>query len=186
MPELEVVVCEGESIGKRACNSINELVCRFFSLGITQIEIQCNLRRSNLLADWRKQNPDTYMSEYSLNDTTYRQGICEAEPLFELSEPLKISVYIWCTRVSTGNQGDAPAEIECIDNQDNIFKLHVYLKMFELHNNILYCKGSNTSLEDILIHELLHACGDSPWNNRIDGLIRHNIIGIKAVQPLLT
>ena len=86
---------------------------------------------------------------------------------------------------SVCNQGLAPAEIKPIDHQRSIFKLCIYLKMFELHNNILYHKSSNTFLQDILIHELLHTCGDAPWNNRVDGLIRHNIIGIEAIRPLL-
>lgn len=185
MVEHEVEVCEGAQIGTQVCGSIVSTIERFFLVGLAQIEAACNQRRELLLACWRTQNPNAYMSQYGLPNITYGIGLAEAEPPFCLFEPQKISICVWSTRVSSGNQGRAAAELQWVDSQGSHSRLHVYLGVLNRRGDGFHWRGFCMPLEDILVHELLHACGDVPWRGRIDGVIRHNIIGIEAVRSLL-
>lgn len=77
-----------------------------------------------------------------------------------------------------------------LDREGKKLKLLVFLKNFErkretLHWIGFYLNSRALTIEDVTYHELLHACGDAKWRGYHDGVVRHNIIGIKAIQELL-
>ncbi len=185
MVELEVEVCEGGQLGTQVCDLIRGGIQKFFSVGLAQIEAACNQRREFLLTCWRTQDPNADMSQYRLPNITYGTGLAEAKPPFCLFEPQKISICVWSTRVSSGNQGLAAAELQWVDSQGSHSRLHVYLGVLDRRGDRFHWRGFCKPLEDILVHELLHACGDVPWRGCTDGVIRHNIIGIEAVRSLM-
>ena len=76
--------------------------------------------------------------------------------------------------------------IEKLDEEGKMLRLYVFLKTFEERGNTFHWIGYCMPIEKCTFHELLHACGDAPWRCRHDGLIRHNIIGIKTIQQLLS
>lgn len=182
---LEVEVCEGGQAAREVCELICDMARKFFSLGVDAVESVCNSRRNFLLAQWRQEDPQNGMSLYGLPNITYQTAITEASPPFALLLPGKIYICVWSTRVSTGNQGLAAIELERIDKEGRITRLHVFLSMLDRAGNRYHWKGFCMPIEDMLVHELLHACGDTPWRGRQDGVIRHNIIGIEALKPLL-
>ena len=177
---FELQICEGGTEGNKVWQLLNETARRFFSLPLANIQAACNNRRQLLVNQWRHRDAHSYMSDYGLPDITFKTGISEAEPPFDLFRPIKVEVCIWANKVSRGNQGLAPMEVGIFDGGRHA-RLHVYLSKFEERCGSFYVREANESLEDILIHELLHVCGDTQH----DGIVRHNIIGIMAVKPLL-
>ena len=184
MVEIKAQVCEGGQAGKEIYDLVFRIANKFFSLNLADIANACNERRNLLVNCWRQKDPASLMREYGLPDIPYSKGVAEAAPPFELFEPQIMSICVWCTRVSTGNQGLAAMEVEVLEESRHA-RVHVYLRQFDKVGGRFHWKGFCMPLEDILIHELLHACGDVPWRGRPDGVVRHNIIGVEAIKPLL-
>jgi len=182
---FELETCEGGTEGRQVWAVLSETATKFFSLDLGDIQVACNRRRELLLQEWQHKSLDSVMSEYGLPDVTYGKGIEEARPPFDLFHPLRISVCIWAQRQSCGNEGLAAMELEIVDKEGRYARLHVFLRTLDKVDRDFHWRGFCMPIEDILIHELLHACGDAPWRGRVDGIIRHNIIGIEAVKRLL-
>lgn len=182
---FQLETCQGGTKGRQVWAVLNETATKFFSLDLGEIQAACNRRRKLLLEEWQHKSPDSVMSEYGLADVTYRKGIEEAGPPFDLFHPLGISVCIWAERQSRGNEGLAAMELERLDEEGRYTRLYVFLGTLSQVDHDFHWRGFSMPIEDILIHELLHACGDASWRGRVDGIIRHNIIGIEAVKRLL-
>jgi len=185
MVTLKTTLLEGGKKGILAEKLIQEASKQFFSLGVNAIETKCNELREKTLAEWKTRNPADYMKEYGLCKTTFHKGIVELEPLFNLYEPESICVYIYDTKNNMTNI-DVPMTLEKLDDSLKTWKLHVFLRNFERKNNTLHEIVDLTNIEEVVFHELLHACGDSKWLGRCDGVIRPQIVGIEAIKQLLT
>lgn len=181
---LRMVLCEGESKGKRAEGIIRLAFQRYFSLEVKAIEKICNERRENLLKEWNMNPPNSFMTKYNLSKITYERGIWEATPTFDLYEPKQIDLCIFKTITHPKNPSTAMS-IQKLDEEGKMLRLNVFLKTFEERGKTFHWIGYCMSIDKCTFHELLHACGDASWRYRHDGLIRHNIIGIEAIQQLL-
>lgn len=185
MVTLKMALREDAEKGLLAEERIWEAFQNFFSLGVKSIEEKCNRLRNEMLMKWKRENAEDFMTEYGLSDVTYQKGIEEATPTFDLYEPESIEVKIYETRICPSNPRASMA-IEKSDKEGKVWRLHVFLRNFERKEETLHWIEFCMKIEKVMFHELLHACGDSPWRGRVDGVIRHYIIGIEAIQQLLS
>lgn len=116
------------------------------------------------------------MTNEGLSGMTYSQGIKEIEKEFKLNEPQSITVEILENKKSNVNNGKASMETYLEDPSKPI--IYIYLDFF---NDDLVWIGFWESIENIFLHELLHAYGDTTN----DGLIRHNLVGVNTLIRLL-
>jgi len=182
MTEISFSKCDGGKKGE-SCRKTMEIACEnFFGCGVKKIENACNDRREKLMREWGGRNPEDPMLEYSL-PISFRQGIKEITPPFDLYEPETIEVYILEGEESQKNQGRAPMEIGSLNEGFTRWKLYVYLDVMGYANNNLQWKGF--SIEEVTYHELFHASGDIPSRGKHDGILRHNTIGIMCVKECL-
>lgn len=176
--------CDGGEKGE-SCKRIIEKACKdFFGCGVKKIENACNDRREKLMWEWQSRNPDDPMLECGLQ-ISFRQGVEEITPSFDLYEPEAIEVYILEGERSQGNEGLAAMDIRPLNKELTRWKLHVYLDVMDYVNSNLQWRGFRESIEEITYHELLHASGDNPLRGKHDGILRHNTIGIVCVKECL-
>ena len=185
MVTLKTTLCEGNKKGLLAEKRIREAFHNFFSIGVESIEIKCNELREQMLSEWKLRNTNDFMTEYCLSETTYHKGIEEATPTFDLCEPESIEVCIYAEK-SLHTNSLVPMCVEQLDAVYKAWRLHIFLRNFDRKDETLHYTGSCTTIEEGMFHELLHTCGDLPSRGRVDGIVRYNIIGIKAVQQLLS
>lgn len=137
------------------------------------------------------------MTEYGLPEMTHEQGMSEIMPVFELFEPNSIDVHI---RPGEGDRRAAmdtrprclldsrwPENVE--DLKDLILNIYLDRLSFDSdHIGVLNSENKETA-ENVPMscyHELLHCCGDATSRGRHDGILRHNVIGIRTVLELLS
>ena len=183
MVNMNICRCDGGKRGEKCKNKIVQASDKFFRIGIKKIENACNNKRKILIEKWQEKNPNAKMNEYSLS-ISYSEGLKEIYPIFDLSEPEEISIFIIEGEKSKCNNGQAAMEIRPLDLNFKKWQLNAYLDVMDYLNDILEWRGFRESIEDITYHELLHACGDHPWNNRHDGILRHNLIGISCIKEI--
>jgi hypothetical protein len=60
--------------------------------------------------------------------------------------------------------------------------------MLEISNPIVRWINYKQTFQQVIIHEFLHLCGEVETAQRkiVDGVIRHTMIGTKAIEPLLS
>ena len=181
MPKIKFRTCESGEKGEFGKEVISKAIGKFFRCGVEKIQQACNNRRDELLKDWDTMNPNEKMLKYGLSDTTFQQGKNEFTDPFELKEPEIIVIDIFERKLSSINP-DRPAETQSVSPPE----IYFYLHNFFYENNSLLCnlmfKNHRMTLEEIVYHELLHACGDY----KSDGVLRHNEIGIWCVEDLLS
>lgn len=182
MVQINIKECDGGKKGEQ-CRKVIEAACHnFFKVcGIRNIESVCNNLRENLRIKWENQNPDDPMVEYNLPNIPFKRGLEEISPVFKLTEPEIIDIFILKGKKSHGNNGLAVMECYYSENEPNLKKIYAYLDMMDYSNKSLSWRGFNASIEEITYHELLHACGDVEY----DGILRHNIIGVECVKKLI-
>ena len=64
----------------------------------------------------------------------------------------------------------------------------IFLPMLEVANStITWTHQPGTSFRSVIIHEFLHLCGEvkTPSRDIVDGVIRHTMVGTKAIGPLI-
>lgn len=66
--------------------------------------------------------------------------------------------------------------------------LYVFLPTLEVNGQIIRWTNYRETFQQVIIHEFLHLCSDVPNLRQgvVDGRVRHNIIGINAVEPILS
>jgi len=173
--------CDGGDKGKKCRDLIDNACKTFFKIGIKRIENICNNKRINFIEEWQNKNEKDSMREFDLS-ISYIDGIKEISPSYTLIEPEEINIHIIEGKTSKVNNGQAAMEICPLDKDFKKWLLNVYLDVMDYSNDNLRWKGFEESIPEIVYHELLHACGDHPWNNKHDGILRHNIIGITSVK----
>lgn len=182
MTEILFSKCDGGKKGE-SCRKAMEKACEnFFGCGVKKIEDCCNHRREKLMREWGGRNPEDPMLEYA-PETSFKRGIEEITPPFDLYEPETIEVYILEGEESQQNRGLAPMEIASLNEGFTRWKLYVYLDVMGYANNNLQWRG--LSIEEVTYHELLHASGDIPSRGKPDGILRPNLIGIMCVKECL-
>jgi hypothetical protein len=184
LPIIRYEVIEGGEKGQTVALATKLAINKFFSLGVPNIQNECNSVARRYRALWKTKPSEQKMSEYQLPDLTYAQGISEVLPDFVLFEPSSIRVKIF-NRYCPSNPSIAATVLHSKDNLMNPM-LIIYLDILEVRNSTIYWTGFSTSFEYIIYHELLHACGDSPeLRNEIrDGFIRQTMVCSEAICNL--
>jgi len=167
--------------GQTAATVTNLTINKFFSLGVANIQNECNNVARRYSALWNMMPPEKKMSEYYLPETTYAEGRNEILPGFILFEPSNIHIHIF-NRYCPSNPS-TPATVQSTDNPMNP-TLSIYLEILEVRDSTINYLG--ISFESIIYHELLHACGDSPALRKEihDGVIRHTMVCNEAINNL--
>jgi hypothetical protein len=179
--------CQGGEKGEKCKTAIEEACGKFFSCDLKEIEKFCNAESSKRQREWKTKDQSSSMREYGLPDKTFSDGIKEAEPLFELYEPELIKIYILEDERSSVNP-KAAMDTKPLDEELRKWELHAYLDVMGYSDGLLEWTGFDLSIEEVTYHELLHACGDdNNWRKGriVDGVIRHNIIGVTSVKECL-
>lgn len=166
------------------CKKQIEKACKsFFRCGVKKIEDLCNDRREKLLREWQNKKPEDLIPQFPF-PISFKQGIEEITPPFELNEPETIEVYILEGQRAQKNK-DTAMDIGPLNEGFTRWEFHAYLDVMEYSDNNLQWRGFKESIEEITYHELLHACGDIPKRGKHDGILRHNFIGITCVKNCL-
>lgn len=176
---IENLICEGGNKGNEILAIVNETANIFFTLPLSSIEAACNVRRQKYLSEWQQKNPRENILDMEVSIYTYETGISEILLAFKLSSPDKIFINIFDSHYS--DVPEVPAFVYPKDPNIKTKYLNIYLPHFIKYNIKYYCNSINMLLEDILIHEFLHCCGEITH----DGTIRYNFIGINAIKPLM-
>ena len=181
MPKLVIRQCDGGKKGE-LCREITEKAFQnFFSYGVERIADACNTKRKSLIAAWQAKNPEAAMDEYDLS-IPYRRGIEEITPPFMLKEPESVEVYLL-----EGSRSEvhpyAPMDITDISANEDFtsLRVNIYLDLIKYSGGNVRVPAARESVEELVYHELLHACGDVQYY----GILRHNLIGIASVNELL-
>jgi hypothetical protein len=182
LPITTVEVIEGGQKGQRVALATKLAVDKFFSLGVTKIQNECNNVARRYSALWNAKSSEL-MSEYHFQ-ITYTQGRSEIQPDFVLFEPstIRINVFNSCC---PSNPSIAATVVHSRDNPMNP-TITIYLDALEISDSAINWIGFSASFESIIYHELLHACGDSPVlrNEVHDGVIRHTLVCSEAINNL--
>jgi len=178
MPNLVIRQCDGGEKGKLCREIAEKAFQKFFACGLERIENACNMKRKSLIAAWQTKNPDAAMVEYEL-PIPYTRGIEEITPPFVLKEPVSIEMYLLEGRRSEVHPY-APMNITYNKDFTRLI-LNVYLDLIKYSGGNVQIPEARESVEELVYHELLHACGDVKY----DGILRHNLIGIASVNDLL-
>jgi hypothetical protein len=86
LPIIRYEVIEGGEKGQTVALATNLATNKFFSLGVANIQNECNSVARRYYALWKTKPSEQKMSEYQLPDLTYAQGISEVLPDFVLFE----------------------------------------------------------------------------------------------------
>ena len=183
MAQLITRQCDGEEKGTLCKQIIEKAFHDFFACGIKSIEDACNTKRAFLLEGWQHNEQETPMQEYGL-PISFKNGIEEIAPPFELTEPDTIELYILKGQKSSLNDGLAVMDIRSLNKEFTRWRFNAYLDVMGYSNSGLRWTGFEVSVEEIVYHELLHACGDVPWKGKRDGILRHNLIGIEEPSSI--
>ena len=97
---------------------------------------------------------------------------------------------LWCISKldATPSQTKSAMDTKPLDEELRKWELHAYLDVMGYSDGLLEWTGFDLSIEEVTYHELLHACGDdNNWRKGriVDGVIRHNIIGVTSVKECL-
>lgn len=95
LPVIGYEVIEGGQKGQKVAQATNLAINKFFSLGVVNIQNECNTVARRYCALWNTKPLEQKMLEYRLPDVTYAQGINEILPDFVLFEPSTIRVNIF-------------------------------------------------------------------------------------------
>ena len=178
------MVIEGGQKGQTVALATKLAINKFFSLGVANIQNECNNVARLYSALWNMKAPEQKMSEYHLPYTTYAEGRNEILPSFILFEPSSLGVKI-LNRYYPSNPHIA-AEVEHSKVNPMNPMLIIYLEILEVRDSTINDQRTGISLETIIYHELLHVCGDSPkLRDEIhDGVIRHIMVCNEAINNL--
>ena len=176
MPIISYEVIEGGQKGQKVAMATTLAINKFFSLGVVNIQNECNSVARRYRAVWNTKPSEQKMSEYHLQDTTYVQGISEILPDFVLFEPTAIHIHMF-NGYCPSNPGIPAITVQSMENRMNP-TLIIYLEILEVRDSTINDKRTGISFECIIYHELLHACGDSPALRKEihDGVIRHTTV----------
>ena len=92
MPIISYEEIEGGQKGQTVARATNLAINKFFSLGVTNIQNECNGVAKRYSALWNTKPSEQKMSEF---DVTYAQGKSEIQQDFELFEPSTIYIKIF-------------------------------------------------------------------------------------------
>ena len=169
--------------GTRLARLLKNIFVHFLSLDITNIRNECNNLSNKYRALWGLKNPSDFMSEYGLPNTSFGDGIRELDPPFLLRLPSTIRIDVLDLRYP--NDRYTPAAVNFQDLINPV--LVIFLPTLEVRGStITWAHGSMMPFRSIIMHEFLHTCGDVPGlgEGLIDGVIRHTMIGIEALENL--
>ena len=176
---LEKLVCEGGQSGEEVFELANKINEAFFKLGLDVLAFECNKRREIFLDRWRERSREDRISDDALSEFTYQTGVTELSPSFELLQPERILTHIVATLYSTN--ANVPALVYSSPERQTIKYLYIFLPALEKLEGIYYWSWARMLFEDVVVHELLHTCGEVQYN----GIIRYNFIGVNTIKPLL-
>lgn len=162
-----------KSKSRNAVKRIKETINKFMLININFLNDKINQNRMLYLNLWKTKPYDKMVSE-GLPSMTYSQGVKEIEEEFNLQEPDSIIIEILENMKSNANNGEAAMETYFKDRLKPI--IYVYLDCF---SDDLVWRGE--SIENVFLHELLHAYGEV----KNDGLIRYNMIGVATINEIL-
>ena len=184
LPIISFEVIEGGQKGQKVAQATNFVINKFFSLGVTSIQNECNGVARRYCALWNTKPPELKMLEYHLPDVTYAEGRNEILSDFVLFEPSAIRINVF-NRYCPSNPSIAATVVHSKGNPMNP-TISIYLEALEVNDSAINWIGFCDSFESIIYHELLHACGDSPvLRNEIhDGVIRHTVVCSEAINNL--
>ena len=132
MTEILFSKCDGGKKGE-SCRKTMEIACEnFFGCGVKKIEDACNDRREKLMREWGGRNPEDPI-EYDLQ-VSFKRGIEEITPPYDLYEPETIEVYILEGEKSQQNEGLAAMDIRPLNEELTRWKLCVYLDVMDYAN----------------------------------------------------
>jgi len=181
MPKINYCRYAGGKKGDKCKNILQNACKKFFSIGIDNIENACNVERERLIKEWKGKNPNEQIKEFNFH-ISYKQGIEELSPIFQLYEPIEMNVHI-VEGIKPENR--VPMSVRPLDEELKKWDFFVFLDNLDYSDDILKWTGFIESVDDLVYHELFHTCGDNKDTGRIDGIIRYNIVGIKCIKELI-
>jgi hypothetical protein len=92
LPTISYEVIEGGQKGQRVAVATTLAINKFFSLGVVNIQNECNGVARRYCALWNTKPSEQKMSEYFLPDLTYAEGRNEILPDFVLFEPSTVRI----------------------------------------------------------------------------------------------
>jgi hypothetical protein len=184
LPIICYEVIEGGQKGQRVALVTELAINKFFSLGVSNIQNECNNVARLYSALWNTMPPEKKMSEYNLPYTTYTEGRSEILLDFILFEPSNIHIHIF-NGSCPSNRSTPAITVQPMDNPMNP-TLFIYLEALEVKDLTIKDKRTGLPFESIIYHELLHACGDSQAIRKEihDGVIRHTMVCNEAINNL--
>lgn len=149
---------------------------------LQRIQDECNRVANQLRDRWSTRNPKDLISEYNLYFTTYGDGIRELDPPFVLTRPSSIRINILDSKDDSNPEGAANVTTFLNDPLNPI--LRIFLPAL---NVIIRWINFEEPFITVIIHEFLHISGDVPHLRQgvVDGRIRHNMVGTKAIERLI-
>jgi hypothetical protein len=162
---------KGEEVVKHGTATMEQ----FFSLGIKNVERECNKISHKYQNMWSKYQKEEKIKEYPI-DVTYGKGLDELTLPFDLSEPREIVLKI--VQDPTSESPKAALVSPC---GPDTYMITIYLSHLRSDLNVI----DGTPFDHLMYEELLHACGDNPDRGIPDGVIRPLLVGCEAVSNLL-
>jgi hypothetical protein len=151
--------------------AIREAVCSFEGFGVAAVSRACNLRRKEAI---QRATRDGIWRDY-----TAAVVIDELAPSFDLSFPSAIHIDILSGFSSLNKERAAECD-ECAGI------IRIYFMQFECADGAWQWRGHQERVEEVVWHELLHVCGDSPSKGRTDGLLRQKWCGTEVIKEMVS
>lgn len=184
MTFIQVIDTEGGEKGHIVRRETQRLLNKLLSLGVKNIENECNEVANRYRELWKDKNPNDSMTEFGLPHNKFSEGISELDPPFLLTEPSFIRAEILNATDSSNPKLSAKVVAKQSDMPNP--KIMLYLPAFDVSDSKIAWIGFEDPFRTIIVHEFLHCCGDIPElrPGLVDGLIRYNKIGTEAFNNL--
>jgi hypothetical protein len=179
LPTIILEAIEGGDDGKKVALATEDVITRFFTIGIRNIENECNKVSSKYYPMWSAKASEPMTECLGI---TYGEGAKELLSPFKLFEPASISIKILDSYCPSN-----PKAMAEINHTIDLMNPHImiYLRALEIRDSRISWIGFDTQFEFVINHELLHACGDSPGIVGVrDGVIRQTLVCNEAIDNL--
>jgi hypothetical protein len=187
--DIRVERVEGGDRGQIVSLETQKILNMLLSLGVENIQNECNSVANRYHNLWNKRNLTDFMTEYDLQHISYECGIRELYPPFSLIEPstIRLNVLNSCMNElgpQYSDKRDVAAGVFFLDTMNPV--LVIFLPTLEVSGLTITWKNYATTFKSVIIHEFLHLCGDvkTPTKEIVDGVIRHTRIGSEALENL--
>jgi hypothetical protein len=133
LPTISFEVIEGGKKGQKVAQATTLAINKFFSLGVANIQNECNSVTRRYRALWNMKPSEQKMSEYHLPNLTYAEGRNEILPDFVLFEPSAIRINVF-DRYCPSNPSIAATVVHSRDNPMNP-TITIYLEAFDVNDS---------------------------------------------------